>query len=98
MARLIWSPRSVQDLNDICDYISRDSEFYAKVVSKEIVTEVERIPDHPLAGSIVPEYDKDTIRERFLYNYRIIYRVQEETIEIVTICHGARLLPDGFAK
>lgn len=94
MAFLIWSPRSIRDLEDICEYIGRDSEHYARTFAEQVVDLVERIPDQPRAGSMVPEYERDDLRERFLYNYRIIYRLRGENIELVTICHGARLLPD----
>lgn len=40
----------------------------------------------------MPEYNRPELRERLLYNYRIIYRLHGETVQIVTITHGARLL------
>jgi len=96
MADLIWSPRAIRDLDEICDYIANDSEKYAAIFAQRLVSLVERIPDHPFAGSIVPEYDDPNLRERFLHSYRIIYRVRGDTIELVTICHGARLLDSGL--
>ena len=41
---------------------------------------------------MVPELGMHTLREILIYSYRIIYRVQEEAIEVVTVYHGARLL------
>lgn len=32
------------------------------------------------------------IREKFVYSYRLVYRVRDETITIVGIIHGKRLL------
>ncbi|HWE39592.1 MAG TPA: type II toxin-antitoxin system RelE/ParE family toxin [Isosphaeraceae bacterium] len=93
MARLTWSPRAAQDLEDICEYIGRGSEHYARVFARQVVSLVEAIPEQPQAGSIVPEYDRRDLRERVFHNYRIIYRVRGEVVEIVSICHGARLLP-----
>jgi addiction module RelE/StbE family toxin len=95
MAGVIWSPRAIQDLDEICEYISKGSPRYAKIFAQCLVKIVERLPDHPLAGSIVPEYARSDLRERFLHSYRIVYRLRGDKIELVTICHGARLLaPD----
>lgn len=93
MAHIVWSPQAIDDLDAICEYIARDSPQYACVVAQRIIDVVEAIPSHPLAGSIVPEFGIDELRERFLHSYRIIYRIRDEQIDLVTICHGSRLLP-----
>lgn len=93
MARVIWSPRAVADLDAICEFIARDSDYYARLVGQRILEAVERIPDFPEAGSIVPEYNDERIRERLVYSYRLIYRLKEDVVELVTIFHAARLLP-----
>jgi toxin ParE1/3/4 len=92
MARLRWSLQAAQDLEDICDFLSRDSEQFACVFAQRVMRIVESIPDQPGLGSIVPEYNRPELRERLLYNYRIIYRLRGQTVQIVTITHGARLL------
>jgi plasmid stabilization system protein ParE len=47
----------------------------------------------PLSGSIVPELGKESFREIRIKSYRVVYRVMDEdTVEIVTVYHGARLL------
>ncbi len=95
MAGVTWSPRAIQDLDEICEYISKGSPRYAMTFAQRLVKIVERLPDHPLAGSVVPEYASSDLRERFLHSYRIVYRLHGDRIELVTICHGARLLaPD----
>jgi plasmid stabilization system protein ParE len=42
------------------------------------------------------EYNDENLRERIYGNYRIIYRIKPETIEIAAICHGSRLLENVF--
>ena len=83
MARLIWSPQAAQDLEDICEYIGRTSERYAQVFAQRVVALVESIPQHPRAGSIVPESDREDIRERLFHNYRIICRLIGEDVQVV---------------
>ena len=92
MAKLSWSPKATVDLEESCEYISRDSEHYAKLFAQKIVALVETIAEFPMAGRIVPEYQRDNLRERIFQNYRIVYRVKPEVVEIVAIVHGARLL------
>lgn len=93
MAKLIWSPRALQDLDATCEYIARDSERYAYLFAERIVALIEKIPQNPLWGAVVPEYKRQDLRERLFQSYRIVYRVFEGGIEIVTITHGARLMP-----
>ncbi|MGM0678010.1 type II toxin-antitoxin system RelE/ParE family toxin [Ectothiorhodospira marina] len=50
------------------------------------------IGEFPLIGRTVPEIRDDTIRERFVYSYRLIYRVASGMILIVAVIHGKRLL------
>ncbi len=90
--RVVWSPEAVEDIEAIASYIERDSPWYAKAVVSRIVDTAEIIPQHPELGRMVPEINDKSIRERFVYSYRIIYRVEEERILIATVVHGSRLL------
>jgi plasmid stabilization system protein ParE len=48
---------------------------------------------HPEAGTIVPEFEDELIRELIEGSYRIIYRIRSrEEIGIVRVHHSARLL------
>ncbi len=44
------------------------------------------------AGRIVPEVGDDSLREVIYGDYRLVYRLRAESVEVVTIYHGARLL------
>jgi len=87
-----WSPEATEDLESIAEYIVRDSEFYARSVVSKILTVSRKIPEQPMIGRIVPEIGEKEIRERFVYSYRLVYRIQNSTITIVAIIHGKRLL------
>lgn len=43
-----------------------------------------------LRGRIVPEDKRQRCRELLFGNYRIIYRVEDGTVQILTVIHGAR--------
>ena len=89
-----WSPRAVSNLEDTCEYIAKDSEYYAALFAKKIISLVKTIPQFPKAGRIVPEYNDENLRERIYKNYRIVYRLKSDVVEVVAICHGAKSL-DG---
>jgi toxin ParE1/3/4 len=93
MAELTWSPRAMQDLDDICDRIARNSQQYARLFAEQVTALVETIPQFPQLGSVVPECARDDLRERLFQNYRIIYRVKGDDVEVVINTHGARRLP-----
>ncbi|OGA06495.1 MAG: plasmid stabilization protein [Betaproteobacteria bacterium RIFCSPHIGHO2_12_FULL_69_13] len=87
-----WSPEAVEDVEAIAEYIERDSPWYAKAVASKIVETAESIPEFPELGRIVPEVGNPSIRERFVYSYRVIYRIEAERILIAAVIHGSRLL------
>jgi len=43
-------------------------------------------------GRKVPEFNDETIREIFVYSYRLIYKLNEEEILFAAVVHGKRLL------
>jgi len=90
--KIIWSPRAAKSLEDICSFIERDSQHYAALFAQRIIETIEHTSDFPDLGRIVPEYNDTALREKILGNYRIIYRIKENVIEIVMIVHGSRLL------
>jgi len=92
MARVIWAPRAISELEEICDYIAEDSDLYARIFAQRVVTRVKTIAQFPNAGRVVPEYRRPDLRELIFQNYRIVYRVKPDVVEIAAIVHGARLL------
>jgi len=92
MAEIIWSNIAKQDIQEIYDHISEDSELYAIRLIDKIIERVEILLLMPRAGKIVVEFENENIRELIEGNYRIIYSLANKKIEIVRIYHGARLL------
>jgi addiction module RelE/StbE family toxin len=98
MARIIWSPRAADDLEEICEFIARDSRQYASIVAQRILDAIERVAAMPESGSIVPEHNRRDLRECFVHHYRIIYRLRGNAIEIVVVRHSARQLPHDIIE
>ena len=87
-----WSPTALDDVDALAEYINRDSPAYTRAVVNKILETARDLSDFPNAGRIVPELDDEAIRERFIYSYRLIYRVQDNDVLIVAVVHGRRLL------
>ena len=81
-------------MEEICRFISKDSDYYARMFIQRIVSIVEAIPFFPEAGRIVPEYQRQDLREKVYRNYRIVYRIKGDAVEIVAIIHGSKPLND----
>lgn len=92
MADIRWTLQAVDDIEAIMNYIAADSEHYARLLAVDIFAAVERAALFPNSGRIVPEANTPDIREILLGNYRIIYRVRREVIEVLTVYHSARVL------
>ena len=87
-----WSPRALEDLEAIAQYIAADSTAYAAAVVKTILQNTRNLSQFPFAGRIVPELSDPGIREWFAYSYRIIYRIDKTVVTIAAVVHGKRLL------
>jgi len=94
--KILWSHRARIDLLAIGDHIAADNPSAAARWVQRLVASVERASHMPLAGRRVPEYsDRQDIREMLVRSYRIVYRVQAETIEVLAIFEGHRRFPNG---
>lgn len=90
--RVVWSRRAVQDLEEIAEYIAKDSPAYAAVVVRTILSRVQVLQRFPRSGRKVPEFDDENIRELLAYSYRVIYRIHTEEVIIAAVVHGKRML------
>ncbi len=87
-----WSVTASNDLEAIHEFIARDSAYYAAQVCADIVDAVDGLAGFPERGRVVPEVPHAGFREVIVGSYRVVYRLGEEAVEVVTVFHGARLL------
>lgn len=92
--RVSWSAEALDDVDAIAEYIAKDSLFYAKAVVEKIRAVSRSLADFPERGRIVPEWSMPDVRERFVYSYRVIYRLSNNAVEILAVIHGRRQLDD----
>ena len=88
--RLLWTEPARDDLREIFRFILQDNPVAARNVIREIRQKVERLTQFPLSGRDVPELPDTAFREVIIGNYRVIYRVVRNTVEILTVVHGRR--------
>lgn len=80
-----WSPLAVQRLEEIYAFIARDNQKAAAEMIENILSKVESLKSMPSRGRIVPEIKRKEIREIFEKSYRIIYRLDDTGISILTV-------------
>ncbi len=92
--KVIWERRALSDLRRIQLYIARDNATAARRWVKQLIDRARTTVEHPLAGRRVPELEREDIREVFVKSYRIIYRVTDSAIRVLTVIQGHRQMPD----
>jgi len=90
MKKIVWTDPAVEDLRELHAYIARDSELYASGFVERLIWATERLADHAEMGRVVPESNNESIRELLYQNYRIIYRLKDDRVEVLSVIHGAR--------
>ena len=101
VCRVVWSDGALADVASIKDYIARDSVGNAKKVVDALGLAADRVADFPFAARMMPEFQDPTRRETFVYEYRLMYRVEGDHIRILRVVHGRRLLrnvPGSFEE
>ena len=93
MIALIWSPRSITDLEEIRAFIAADSPAWADLTVQRLVATVERLRQYPDSGRIVPERQSPELREVVSGKFRIVYRRTRDLVEIATVFRGSRDFP-----
>ena len=87
-----WSPKALRELESIAEYIASDSSKYAAAVVQRINAVAYSLQHFPVRGRRVPERQDESLREVFVYSYRIVYRVTGDKVEIIAVLHGRRSL------
>lgn len=92
MVTIVWTDFAYEDLRSIFDYISRDSKVYADKYVDKLIARVDQLEANPKSGRVVPEINKEEIRELIEGNYRLVYRYMDDTVTILRVHHSARQL------
>jgi addiction module RelE/StbE family toxin len=85
-----WSANAMRDLDQIAAYIARDNPQAARKWIAKLRKTAESAARMPLAARIVPEIQRDDVREVFLRSYRIVYGVRDDHIFVFTVFGGGK--------
>ena len=88
--RVFWTDAALGQLESIRDYFARTSPEYAQKLVERLVNRSEKVADFPRSGRMVPEYEIDEVRQVIEGQYRIIYLIKEDQIEILALIHTSR--------
>lgn len=88
--KLLWSHEALNDIEQIAEYISRDSKNYANAFVQTVLDKLNNVKIFPKSGRIVPEFNNESLREIFVYNYRVIYEQNFDSVIVLSIIHGKR--------
>jgi plasmid stabilization system protein ParE len=88
-----------EDLREIGKSIRRDSPARAVTFTDKLYDLCRDLGNMPEAFSLVPRYERRGVRRRVFGNYLIFFRIEEDSVRILRILHGARdyariLFPD----
>jgi plasmid stabilization system protein ParE len=75
-----------------CLFIARDSPQLAAAFAARVLRATDRLASYPGSGRTVPELGIENIREIIVGSYRVIYRIRQDEVHLLTLHHGARLL------
>ena len=92
--KLRWSQRAQLDMLEIGRFIAKDTRPAARRWVERLRQRASQAAKFPKSGRVVPEYSRPELREILLRNYRIVYRVGEDAVEILTVFEGHLLFPE----
>jgi plasmid stabilization system protein ParE len=90
---LQFTPRALNDLDDIWNFIAEDSVCAASLVESAILSACHSLSRHPMLGSKRLEITLLPVRfwtvSRFP-NFTVVYRPETRPLQVVAILHGKR--------
>jgi plasmid stabilization system protein ParE len=94
--KVVWSQTAVGDLQEVVEFIARDSPDAAARLASLILEHIEAAASMPMSNRMVPERSEAAVREVILRPYRIIYAIDErqQQLQVLRIWHAARGIPD----
>ena len=100
-----WAAIAQHDLKQIIDYIAIDSPSNASLILQEIKQKVSDLYTMPDRGRIAPELKEQgihTYRELIIAPWRVIYRISDTTVFVLSVIDSRRnvedILLDRFTK
>ena len=89
MARQVtWTASAWRDLEEVADFISKDSSHYAAAFVREARDAARSLVSQAEHGRVVPEFNNTNIRELFVGSYRLLYQITTQTVFVLDLFMG----------
>lgn len=92
MAQIIWTEPTLNDLNEIAEYIALDKISAANQLVENVFVSTERLEQFPNSGRKIPELKKSRYREVIVNPCRIFYRIEHKKVYILYVMRSERKL------
>ncbi len=95
--RVVWADVARHDLDEIADYIHRDSPAAALRLVERIEQRASALETMPSRGRVPPEPIRFRVRlyhEILIPPYRLLYRIHEDSVAVLGVFDGRRDLED----
>lgn len=99
--KVVWANVAESDVKDIIEYISIDNPQNALKILKKIKQKASELYTLPERGRIVPELQNQGIlqyRELVIPPWRLIYRVAERKVFVLSLLDSRRNVEDILFK
>ena len=93
MASIRWTSEALGRLEDIERYVAKDNPSAARQQIARLLDRAEQLVVAPHSGRTVPDYQDEQVREVLEAPYRIIYYLNGDYVEILSVMHYRQLLP-----
>ena len=94
---IFWTASAEHDLKEVIDFIARENPQNALKILTDIREKTSELKRHPERGRIVPELQSQGIflyRELLVPPWRIIYRIKDTQVTVLTMLDGRRNVED----
>jgi toxin ParE1/3/4 len=90
--KVVWSDAAMADMADIKEYLMPISPANAERVVMALDRAGGNLSTLPGRGRKIPEFADPLRRETFVHEWRLMYRIEPDSVRILRVVHGRRLL------
>jgi len=91
--KIEFAESAICDLEDVRSYYTEQQvPHIGENFILEIISHIETLPDTPRIGRQVPEFQTSSIREIIHAPFRIVYVLNEASIQIIRVWRSERLM------
>ena len=91
--RVVWASQAEEQVDAAVSFIAADRPAAARQWLVRLLDQVKSLEAFPDSGRVVPELERDDVRELLVDPYRVVYRRGASLVEIVTVWHARREFP-----